>query len=64
MGWNSWNCWGLSVNDQKVRDAALQMYQKLHAFGWEYVNIDDGWEADQRNSRVELLPNEKFPNFK
>lgn len=63
MGWNSWNCWGLSVNDQKVRDAALQMYQNLHAFGWEYVNIDDGWEAQQRNSDGVLLPNEKFPDF-
>jgi alpha-galactosidase len=19
MGWNSWNCWGLSVDDKKVR---------------------------------------------
>jgi alpha-galactosidase len=28
------------------------------------VNIDDGWEADQRDSKGELLPNEKFPNFK
>ena len=25
MGWNSWNCWGLSVNDEKVRDAARMM---------------------------------------
>jgi alpha-galactosidase len=64
MGWNSWNCWGLTVNDEKVRGAALQIHQKLHAYGWEYVNIDDGWEADQRDSKGELLPNEKFPNFK
>lgn len=64
MGWNSWNCWGLSVNDEKVRDAAFLMHQKLQAFGWEYVNIDDGWEAEQRNSRGELLPNEKFPHLK
>ena len=48
MGWNSWNCWGLSVNDEKVRDAARMMNEKLHAYGWEYVNIDDGWEAAAR----------------
>ncbi|WP_288529355.1 NPCBM/NEW2 domain-containing protein [uncultured Bacteroides sp.] len=64
MGWNSWNCWGLSVNDEKVRDAARMMNEKLHSYGWEYVNIDDGWEAAERTKQGELLPNEKFPSFK
>ena len=64
MGWNSWNCWGLSVDDGKVRDAARMMSNKLHAYGWEYVNIDDGWEAAERTKAGELLPNEKFPDFR
>ncbi|WP_308601073.1 NPCBM/NEW2 domain-containing protein [uncultured Dysgonomonas sp.] len=64
MGWNSWNCWGLSVDDEKVRDAARMMTDKLHAHGWTYVNIDDGWEAKERTKQGEILSNEKFPNFK
>ena len=64
MGWNSWNCWGLSVNDEKVRDAARMMNEKLHAYGWEYVNIDDGWEAASRTKQGEILSNDKFPDFK
>ena len=64
MGWNSWNCWGLSVDDEKVRDAARMMNDKLHAHGWTYVNIDDGWEAKERTKQGEILSNEKFPNFK
>jgi alpha-galactosidase len=64
MGWNSWNCWGLSVDDQKVRNAARMMHDKLYAYGWNYVNIDDGWEASQRSSDGEILSNEKFPDFK
>ena len=64
MGWNSWNCWGLSVNDEKVRDAARMMNEKLHAYGWEYVNIDDGWEAAARTKQGEILSNDKFPDFK
>lgn len=64
MGWNSWNCWGLSVNDEKVRDAARMMNEKLHAYGWTYVNIDDGWEASERTKQGEILSNDKFPNFK
>ena len=64
MGWNSWNCWALSVDDQKVRDAAKLMNTKLHSYGWEYVNIDDGWEAPERSANGEILSNDKFPDFK
>lgn len=64
MGWNSWNCWRFAADDQKVRDAARIMHEKLQAYGWTYVNIDDGWEADERTPEGELLANEKFPDFK
>lgn len=65
MGWNSWNCWGLAVDDQKVRAAADAMKESgLIDFGWQYINIDDGWEADSRTDEGELLGNEKFPDFK
>ncbi|MEG2947586.1 MAG: NPCBM/NEW2 domain-containing protein [Bacteroidales bacterium] len=63
MGWNSWNCWGLSVNDEKVRDAALAMSRHLMDYGWTYVNIDDGWEAAARSEDGEILSNDKFPDF-
>ena len=63
MGWNSWNCWGFSVDDQKVREAARAMHEKLQAYGWTYVNIDDGWPAEARTAKGELRPNEKFPDF-
>jgi alpha-galactosidase len=45
LGWNSWNCWGLSVDDAKVRAAADGFIKSgLAAHGFTYVNIDDGWE--------------------
>lgn len=40
------------------------MHEKLLAYGWTYVNIDDGWPADTRSADGRLLPNEKFPDFK
>ncbi len=64
MGWNSWNCWGLKVNEQKVKDAADFMSQNLKNHGWTYINIDDGWEASARTPDGELLGNDKFPDFK
>jgi len=64
LGWNSWNAFGLTVNDQKVRTAAQTMTDKLSAHGWMYINIDDGWEAANRNADGTISPNQKFPDMK
>jgi alpha-galactosidase len=64
LGWNSWNAWGLTVNDKKVRISANAMADKLSAHGWNYINIDDGWEAANRNANGEIVTNEKFPDMK
>jgi alpha-galactosidase len=65
MGWNSWNCWGLSVDQQKVKAAAEAFVESgLANHGWAYINIDDGWEAAERTKNGELLANEKFPDMK
>jgi hypothetical protein len=64
MGWNSWNCWGLSVSDKKIRQSADAMKSSgLMDHGWTYINIDDGWE-DTHDKDGNILPNEKFPNMK
>ncbi|MGZ3813153.1 MAG: putative Ig domain-containing protein [Mucilaginibacter sp.] len=64
LGWNSWNAWGLTVNDQKVRTSANAMADKLSEHGWTYINIDDGWEAANRNANGEIITNQKFPDMK
>jgi len=65
MGWNSWNCWGLSVSDEKVRSSARALIDKgLIDHGWTYINIDDGWQASQRGSDSSIVPNDKFPGMK
>jgi alpha-galactosidase len=64
LGWNSWNCWALSVSDEKVRLSAKQMYDKLAGHGWTYINIDDGWEDANRAANGEIVPNKKFPDMK
>jgi len=64
MGWNSWNCWGLSVNDKIVRSSADVMSKSLIDHGWTYINIDDGWEANKRTADGEIMGNDKFPDFK
>ncbi len=64
MGWNSWNCWGLSVSDAKVRASANAMVSKgLVNHGWTYINIDDGWEKG-RDSQGNIVANDKFPDMR
>jgi hypothetical protein len=65
MGWNSWNCWGLSVSTEKVKNSAQAMIDKgLVDHGWTYMNIDDGWEAESRDTKGRIVPNTKFPDMK
>lgn len=71
MGWNSWNCWGLSVDQQKVISSAKTFKGKgLIDHGWTYINIDDGWEIvgnspnPKRDADGNILVNEKFPSMK
>ena len=65
MGWNSWNCWGLSVSDEKVKNSAMALINKgLVDHGWMYINVDDGWEAAKRADNGDILANEKFPDMK
>lgn len=64
LGWNSWNVWGTTVDDAKVRAAADAMVSSgLASVGFQYINIDDGWEG-KRDANGNLPANEKFPNMK
>jgi len=40
MGWNSWDCYGPTVNEQEVKENADYMALHLKKFGWEYIVID------------------------
>jgi len=65
MGWNSWNCWGTSVSDTKVRSSAQALLDKgLADHGWSYINIDDGWQSPNRAGDSTIVPNDKFPAMK
>lgn len=65
MGWNSWNCWGLSVSNDKVRSSAQALIDKgLIDYGWMYINVDDAWENNTREADGTIRANSKFPDMK
>jgi hypothetical protein len=43
MGWNSWDCYGASVNEEEIRGNAEYMATHLKQFGWEYIVVDIQW---------------------
>jgi Alpha-galactosidase len=43
MGWNSWDCYGSTVEEKEVKANADYMAEKLKPFGWEYVVVDIRW---------------------
>ena len=65
MGWNSWNCWGLSVSQEKVMASAAALINRgLADYGYSYINVDDAWEAEERAADGSIVCNEKFPDMK
>ncbi len=64
LGWNSWNIWGIQIDEEKVRAAADWMVKSgLASHGYQYINIDDGWQGERDEDGV-LHPNEKFKDMK
>ena len=62
MGWNSWNTFGADVNAEVVKgtvDAFIN--EGLKDAGYEYIVIDDCWEADHRVDGRLTWNKDKFP---
>ena len=65
LGWNSWNCWAESVDQEKVLISAKQMASSgLINHGWTYINIDDTWQGERTGKDHALQGNAKFPDMK
>lgn len=65
LGYNSWNCWGDRVSQEKMlRSARALVSSGLAQHGWMFINIDDGWQGSRTGPELALQPNEKFPDIK
>jgi alpha-galactosidase len=64
LGWNSWNTFGTDVNEQLIKDVADAFIKLgLKDAGYEYIVLDDGWMAMERDKNGNLVPDpKKFPN--
>ena len=46
MGWNSWDCYGPTVEEHEVRANADYMAEHLLKYGWEYIVVDIRWYVE------------------
>lgn len=59
MGWNSYDYYDTTVNEERVKANARVMAEKLRPFGWEYVVVDIQWYAHRPNAmrdRFQYIP--------
>ena len=66
MGFTSWNAFAFEgLTQEKMEQAARQMLQTgLCEYGYNYVNIDSGWQGAYGGPYDAIQPNEKFPDMK
>ncbi len=50
MGWNSWDCFGSTVNEREVRANAAYMSAHLKKYGWKYIVVDIRWYVENPGS--------------
>lgn len=61
VGWCSWFAFGDAVTDRDVRRTADVMAEVLRPYGYEYLQIDDGYQRGTGLPELWLTPNAKFP---
>ena len=64
MGWNSWNCWGVFVTQERVLHAGQALVASgLRDHGWSYINIDDAWQGKRGGPFNAIQGNSSFPDI-
>lgn len=57
MGWNSWDAYGLTIDEAQFRDN-VKVLAGLKQYGWQYAVIDEGWYMG--NPFASTMPEQKF----
>ena len=67
MGWNSWDGYGTTINEEQVKANADWFAKHLKASGWQYVVVDMEWfvsnptpEGNSENSVYTLDANGRY----
>ena len=59
MGWNSYDYYDTTVNEQEIKQAADYMATHMLSFGWEYVVVDIEWygyDTGTQHPKYQYIP--------
>ncbi|EIN04737.1 alpha-galactosidase [Punctularia strigosozonata HHB-11173 SS5] len=65
MGWNTWNHFGCDISEDTIVSAAQAFVSyNLTQYGYEYIIMDDCWQAPARDNSTgaPVADPQKFPN--
>lgn len=64
MGWSSWNLFATKISEDLIKEIADAMHDSgLQQAGYQYINIDDCWQASERAADGQLQSDRAtFPN--
>ena len=60
-GWISWFAFFDTVTEKNIMETADVFSEKMGPFGYEYLQIDDGYQRGRGAPDLWLTPNSKFP---
>jgi len=67
MGWNSWDGYGTTVNEDQVKANALWFAEHLKPYGWQYVVVDMEWSVinpvPEGNSKTSQFSIDNFGRY-
>lgn len=63
MGWASWNTYRVNISEDLIKHQAdLIKELKLDEYGYNYINIDDGWFGGRDENGKLIVHPARFPN--
>ena len=64
MGFTSWNAFGSKVTQNDMEETAELLLEKgIADYGYQYMNIDSGWQKEYGGPYDAIMPNDKFPDM-
>jgi len=63
MGWNSWNKFACSINEQLIKDTIDTLVENGFVdAGYNYINLDDCWQVSRDANGVIVADPDAFPS--
>lgn len=64
MGFTTWNAYESDVTQENVECVAQQLISTgIRDYGYQYVNVDSGWQKEYGGQFDAVMPNDKFPDM-